>query len=155
MSKFLNKDEGIHTSARNKGDGTPITDVSIAQGDFIIPVEVKDISKEFLFTTKTNLKANGVYISSTYDGMSNIDISGIVSASHDGKLIIQESDDQIEWFITHSQEVSASTSETISSVSYNKATTFKESLSSRYVRVVYVNGATAQTKFVLSAYLSK
>lgn len=127
-------------------------DTTITNASIVLPVELRGSERDFLFTTTTNIAANGNFFSPVYDGVTVSNISGFVSASTDGTLFIQESDDQATWYTTFSQPITASTSDTISSTTYNAATSFSKNLVSRFVRIVYVNGATAQTRFALSAY---
>lgn len=131
--------------------------VGLEEVSVALPVEIRGKAREFLFTNTTNLALNGVFISSVYEGMSDEKVNGFVSPSHDGKLFIQESDDQVAWYTTFSTDVLVANlqPDTISSVVYNKALPFEQVLVSRYVRIVYVNGATAQTRFAISAYMSK
>lgn len=131
-----------------------IQKVALDSANLILPIEVRGSKRDFLFTATSNLGANGVFFSPVYDGSTVTKLSGFVSASIDGTLYIQESDDQVAWYTTSSQAIVTAGSNVISSVTYYTGTVYEKTLSARYVRLVYVNGATAQTRFALSAYTS-
>lgn len=133
----------------------PKTASELAGSNIALPITVAGTLREILFTTTLNLGASAVFFSSVYDASLIKAITGIVSANQAGTLYIQESDDQTEWFTTFAPlAVAISGTDVISAVTYNKATPFEHKISSRYFRIVYVNGATAQTRFALSAYSS-
>jgi len=71
-------------------------------------------------------------------------IHGMVDTDQSGTLNVQCSDDGVSFTTTDTLSVTGGTP-----AKYNYP------LYGRYVRVDYVNGATAQTTFVLSAYLSQ
>lgn len=131
-----------------------VQQVKLTDSNIVLPVEIRGTEREFLFTQTTNLGANAVFISPVYDGILATKVLGIVSPSHEGTLYIQESDDQAVWYVTSSQAIPASTANTISGTNYNTGYSYDKTFAARYVRIVYVNGATAQTRFALSAYAS-
>lgn len=126
--------------------------VSIEGSSIVLPMEIRGNKKEFLFTTATNLAANAVFISPVFDFINDKTLNGLVTTSHDGTLYIQESDDQYVWTNVQTIPVTAATSAVISSITYYDSIQFSKQVSTRFVRLVYVNGATAQTRFLLNAY---
>lgn len=133
----------------------PKTASNISGSNIALPVTIMGTVREFLTTTTNNLGANVVYTSSVYDASLMQRLTGIVSANQVGTLYIQESDDQVEWYTTFTPlAVAIAGTDLINAVTYNKATPFEHKLSARYFRIIYVNGATAQTRFALSVYSS-
>lgn len=133
----------------------PKTANNLSGSNIALPVTMVGTEREFLFTTTVSLALNAVFTSSVYDGTMIQRLTGIVSANQTGTLYIQESDDQVEWYTTFAPlAVAIAGTDVINAVTYNKATPFEHKLSARYFRILYVNGATAQTRFALSAYSS-
>jgi hypothetical protein len=127
--------------------------VKIDDSSIYLPVEIRGLNREFLFTTASNLGISGVYISPIYDFINHKAITGIVSPSHAGTLYIQESDDQVAWYNVNTIALADQVSATINAVVYYNTNLFNQQIASRYVRLVFVNGAVAaQTRFILSAY---
>jgi hypothetical protein len=67
---------------------------------------------------------------------------------------IQESTSQTEWFTTSKVTINPSTSETIGATTYYNATSFNETPSLRYVKMIFVVGATALTKLSIQIFSS-
>lgn len=133
------------SSANNK---TTLNDTNI-----ILPQQMKSIDRLYQFSTTTNLTANNVYISNAVDCSTYKKLCGHVAANQAGTLYVQQSDDgSSNWLTVQTTAVSASTQTTISSVSYYNATQYEVNITSKWARVIFVNGATAQTYFLFSGY---
>lgn len=114
---------------------------------------MKSIDRLYQFSTTTNLTANNVYISNAVDCSTYKKLCGHVAANQAGTLYVQQSDDgSSNWLTVQTTAVSASTQTTISSVSYYNATQYEVNITSKWARVIFVNGATAQTYFLFSGY---
>lgn len=109
------------------------------------------MADEKIVLTTSNLAADATYNQAGQDrfgvGRFNAVIkcmAGIVKASHAGTLKLQESEDNSAW-------------SDVASVSVAAATTVElpwTKVSKRYYRFSYVNGATAQTAFILEQLIS-
>lgn len=115
----------------------------VVTSDIAIPVDKQAVYRTQAFLTTTALGASASYTSATFDGLLYRRITGKVFADQAGTLNLQHSDDGITWDTLTTINVTAST-----------PAKFDEPIYCRYVRANYVNGATAQTVFRLSAYLS-
>lgn len=115
-----------------------ITDASIA-----VPSDVQSVFRTQSFLTTTALAAAGVFTGAGVDAINFRRITGRVVASHAGVLHIEHSDDNVTWDSVDPLTVAAG-------VAYG----FDTPIFARHVRLRYVNGATAQTSFRLSGYLS-
>ena len=126
--------------------------VSLESSDIALPVEIKYAEKSVAAQSVTALAANGVYTSGTVDCGSSKRMMGHISSDQAGKLYLQVSDDGIAWYIGSELATSALSTTTISGTAYPQTTSFDFSVNTRYSRLVYVNGTTAQTRFMLTAY---
>jgi hypothetical protein len=126
--------------------------VSLANSKIALPVEIQLSDKTLALQSTTALASNGFYISPTIDCGSANRISGYISTDQAGTFYIQQSDDQNTWYNASTISITASTSVTINSVAYYSSTTFNFTTTVRYVRIAYVNGSTAQTRFSISGY---
>lgn len=116
-----------------QSDGTTKDEMSIAS-----------ITRALAFSTTTPLGANGVYTSPTIDGLNYKVISIAYFADQAGSFVYQHSDDGVTWYSVPSTAVAAST------LGLPNVT-----ISKRYFRIVYTNGATPHTAiFTFSGYLS-
>ena len=88
--------------------------------------------------TTTPLAANAVWSSVIFftEGLNKL--TGSVFANQIGTLLIEQSNDQVNWDISSSYSVPASDGKG-----------FSEDILSKYTRVKYTNGATPQTTFRL------
>lgn len=108
-----------------------------------IPTDKRAIYRSQAFLTTTVLAASGTYTSPSINGIQYRRLTGKVYTDQAGTLDLQHSDDGSTWDNLTSISVAAAT-----------PTKFDEPIYAQYVRVVYTNGATAQTAFRLSGYLS-
>jgi len=95
-------------------------------------------------STTTPLGASGTYISSSFNTTGFSRITGGVFTDQAGTLQVQQSPDGTNWDVVSSFSVSA-----------NAGTGFSVELVCPYVRLYYVNGATAQTVFRLYSFLRR
>jgi hypothetical protein len=95
-------------------------------------------------STTTALGASGTYTSSSVSTQGFSRITGSVFADQPGTLNVQQSPDGTNWDVVSSFSVSA-----------NAGTGFSVELVCSYVRLNYVNGATAQTVFRLYSFLRR
>lgn len=126
--------------------------VKISSSDITVPTSIQSTTRTFQYTSTATIAASGSLISPTFDFSGAKYITGFVSTDQPGTLYIQESDDGYTWFNTGSVAVIALTNTTISATVYASATSYSQQLTSRYVRVAYLNGATANTKFTVNVY---
>lgn len=119
------------------------SDASITGATVVVPVDKQAIFRFKAGGTTTILGANATYTGSTLDALQFKRFTGAVSASHAGTLALEQSDDGITWYRLTSTAITAGT-----------PAKFTEDIVLRYIRMVYINGATAQTSFFLSGYLS-
>lgn len=129
-----------------------VQDVKIVDTSVYLPTEVRGISRELLFTTTSNLGGNAVYTSPVYDMIEFKSVTGFTCPSHAGTLYIQQTDDQVVWYTAQKLTIPDQTSNAISGTTYYDMTSFDLDIVSRYVRFIYVNGGTTQTRFILTAY---
>lgn len=128
--------------------GSTIPDTSpvpskIVGATISVPIDKKTIYRSLGFSTTTALAASTAYTSASLDGIQYRRLTGRAFADQAGTLDLQHSDDGTTWDTLTSISVAAST-----------PVKFDEPIYTRYIRIVYTNGATAQTTFRLSAYLS-
>lgn len=129
--------------------------VQIQSGDVVLPVEVRQHrDRELEVWTNSNLVANAVFTGTTIDALSAKYLVGQITTTHSGTLYFQQSDDGTNWSNASTIEVTAGSTVSIDGTSYRSSTTFNFETTVRYVRLIYVNGATATTSFTLSAYTS-
>jgi hypothetical protein len=107
-----------------------------------VAVKHNSINKTLLGSSTTALAANASVTLGPADALSYKYINISVFADQAGTLYIDQSPDNTNWDITQSISVSAGVGQAIS-----------QEIAARYVRVRYVNGATAQTTFRLYAWL--
>lgn len=124
-------------------DDSKINSVQIANATVLLPVDKQSIYRTQAFITTTALNASASFTSATFDGSLYRRLTGKVYADQAGTLNIQHSDDGVTWDTLTSISVTA-----------NTPAKFDEVIYARYIRVYYVNGATAQTTFRLSGYAS-
>lgn len=117
--------------------------IQLRGSDVTLPVDKQTILRSQAFITTTALGADTPYTSPSIDGLQYKRLTGKVFADQAGTLEIQHSDDGTTWDTLTSISVAAST-----------PLSFDESIYTRYIRVNYINGITAQTVFRLSGYLS-
>ncbi len=107
-----------------------------------------DLDKSLSFVhSKTNLAAAGSFVSTVLDLGSNHSVNRhriLVSADQAGTVYAEQSSDGSVWYVTNQQAVAA-----------NATVDIDDYVAARYVRVRYVNGAAAQTKFELISALVK
>lgn len=145
----LNQDQsGTRTTTNyDSGSGNWVQPVRLVGSDIIQPVDSQSILRSQAVLTTTALGANAAYTSSSTDGINYRRVTGRVYADQAGAtsgLQIQQSDDGSTWDTVWSQASPAAST----------VYAFDVELYLRYVRVVYTNGAGAQTTFRLSMYLS-
>lgn len=132
---------------------TPLP-VQVSSSGIVIPVEVKNTDRQFLFTTSANLASGGAYVSPVYDFAGTKKIAGFASSDQSGNIYLQQSDDQSAWYNVGVVSVPIASSTSISGVTYYDGTSFNNDVIMRYARIAYVNGNVAQTRFILSTYSS-
>jgi hypothetical protein len=116
-------------------------DGKIVDGRF--EVNITKIQRVLAFSTTTPLGANAVYTSPTIDAINYKTFNFSVLSDQAGSFLRQHSDDGITWVSEASTSVTANTFNAAGSVILRK-----------FFRVVYTNGATTQTSFNMSLYLS-
>lgn len=95
------------------------------------------------FNNSTPLAAAATFESASLDGLTYKKITGRAFADQAGTIEIQQSDDGTTWDTSKTLEITAGT-----------AVFYDEPIYCRYIKVQYTNGATAQTAFRISGYLS-
>jgi hypothetical protein len=114
----------------------------IGSAGIVVPMDKQAVYRVNLFSTTTILGPSpGAYTSASYDGLTLKRVTGSVYADQAGELHFEHSLNGTNWRRTRSITVVASTPQT-----------FDEPFYSRYQRLVYANGATAQGAFELVAY---
>ena len=107
-----------------------------------VPIDIKNVKKDLAGSTTATLGANASVTLGSWDALNYKYINISVFADQAGTLYIEQSPDNTNWDISESISVSANVGQAIS-----------REIVARYVRVRYVNGATAQTKFRLYVWL--
>lgn len=121
--------------------------------NIVLPQQMKSIERAYQYATSQTLAISGYYIGANIDCSTFKKVNGHVSADQAGTLYIQQSDDGFtNWLTIQTTPITAASSVSINSVTYYNGTQYEVNVTSKWARVVYVNGATAQTRFVLSAY---
>jgi hypothetical protein len=120
---------------------------NVKNSEIIQPIDIQAQLKEQPFSTTTALGAGATYTSPTYDSMASGSnfawLTGKCFSNVAGTLHFEHSSDGTNWTRTRSIALTA-----------GQGFTFDERIFLRYVRLVYVNGATAQTTFRLSGFAS-
>lgn len=131
-------------------EGNPIdsnnrlpTSAQITGSDVQVPTDIQSILREVNDYTTAVLAGNASFTGATIDGTGKTRIRGFVFANQAGTLKFQASADGSNWRDIESLAVTAST-----------ALPFEKPIYGKYARVVYVNGATANTVFELATYSS-
>ena len=117
--------------------------IKLVASDVILPTDKQAIYRPQAVIQTANLAGEASYTSPSYDGSQYRRITGKVFSDQSGTLNLQHSDDGTTWDTLTTVAVTGGT-----------ATKYDEPLYAKYVRLNYVNGATPQTAFRLSAYLS-
>jgi hypothetical protein len=113
------------------------------QGQTIdVAVKANTVNKFLAGSTTTALAANASVTLGPWDALNYKYVNVSVFADQAGTLYIEQSPDNTNWDISESISVSANAGQAIS-----------REIVARYVRVRYVNGATAQTVFRLYVWL--
>jgi hypothetical protein len=99
-----------------------------------------------LFKNTTALGANALYSGTGYECLHYERITGYASSDQAGTISINQSDNGTDWYETHTVAVAAGST---------KGTPYSVDLVARFVKVDYVNGATAQTLFKIVGFLSE
>lgn len=121
--------------------------------NIVLPQQMKSIDRLYQFSTNTNLVANSVYTGNAIDCSTYKKLCGHIAANQAGTLYVQQSDDgSSNWLTVQTTAVAISTQTSINSVSYYNAIQYEVNITSKWARVIYVNGATAQTYFLFSGY---
>jgi hypothetical protein len=107
-----------------------------------VAVKENSVRKDLAGSTTTALAANASVTLGPYDALNYKYINISVFADQPGTLYIDQSPDGTNWDVSESISVSANAGQAIS-----------REIVARYVRVRYVNGATAQTTFRLYVWL--
>jgi hypothetical protein len=89
------------------------------------------------------LGANAKYYTPSMDALAFSKLSGIIFTDQAGSMQVQESIDGYDWIQTSEQAVTAGV---------GKA--FSYEINSRFIRIIFVNGATASTTFKINGLLS-
>jgi len=105
-------------------------------------MKIREIEGVRLFHTTTLLAAGGVYPSDWFFARNHSFITGSVTSNVSGTLKIE-----------HSPDRATVTAEDTHALGAGEKIKYKLTLTEDWVRVVYTNGATAQSSFSLSAYL--
>jgi uncharacterized protein YjgD (DUF1641 family) len=113
----------------------------IGSAGIIIPTDKQAVYRHLEIDYTTPITGSGAYTSSAIDGLTLRRVTGTVYADQAGELHFEHSKDGTNWRRTRSITIVASTPQT-----------FDEPFYSRYQRLVYANGATAQGAFELVAY---
>lgn len=113
----------------------------ISDAGIIIPTDKQAVYRNLEVDYSTPLAASGSYTSSAIDGLTLRRVTGTVYADQAGTLNIEESKDGTTYRITATQAITASTPYAFDAIFH-----------SRYIRLNYVNGASAQGAFELIAY---
>lgn len=126
-----------------QGNGTGNQNVYIADAGITLPTDKQGIYRSELFNTTVALGSAASYTGSAYDGITLKRVTGTVNADQSGTLYFQHSKDGTNWNQTRTVAFTASTPQS-----------FDEPFYSRYMRLVYTNGASAQGSFELVVYSS-
>jgi hypothetical protein len=126
-----------------QGTGTGNQNVYIADAGITLPTDKQGIYRSELFNTTVALGSAASYTSSAYDGITLKRITGTINADQSGALYFQHSKDGTNWNQTRTIAFVASTPQS-----------FDEPFYSRYMRLIYTNGASAQGSFELVVYSS-
>jgi len=113
--------------------------VDINSSEIMVPSDIQAIYRPVVAETTATLGVNGTYASSTFDAENYKQLVYIIYSDQDGDLYIDESMDGTHWDYTEHIPYTGGS---------GKVGTVK--IHSRYVRVFYVNGSTAQSEFRLS-----
>ena len=117
--------------------------VILAKSTIIVPVDIQTVKRVHAYKNTTPLALNATLTGEAVECINFIRALGIVFSDQAGTLWLDQSDDNVTWYWINSKAVTA-----------NTAATFDFPCMARYIRVRYINGAVAQTSFVVSMYLS-
>lgn len=109
------------------------------------PSNIAGITRVAAFSTTTPLAGAGVYTSPTVDGVNYKLLTFLALTDQAGSFFIQHSDDGTNW----TNSAAAASATTANTPSLQSVT-----ITLRYIRIVYTNGATLQGTFKLTGYLS-
>lgn len=145
--QYLDEIKNDYDTVKGK-DGA--TYVHIKNTGIVLPMIVSSAKRVLLFTETNNIGANSSYTSPVYDFTNLKSIQGLVSSNVSGTLYIQESDDKILW--TTVQAIKFDPAQLTELDVGAKGKTFKADVYTKFVRLLYSNGTTSQTSFLLSVY---
>jgi hypothetical protein len=117
--------------------------IKLGETGITLPVDIQAQYRKLHASTTTALSGGASWTSTSEEILDRFSrITGTVFADAAGTLYAEQSPDNTNWDLSESLSVSSGV-----------GAGFSYELKSRYVRVRYVNGATAQTTFRLYAYL--
>jgi hypothetical protein len=122
-------------------------DVNLKESGIIVPTDQQARLKQQIESNTTILGISAQYTGASFDTMADgvnfTGVTGLVTSNQAGTLYIDQSPDGTNWYTTDTIAVSASG---LGKINFD--------ILVRYLRVRYVNGATAQTSFNLSAFVT-
>lgn len=120
--------------------------ISVEESSIKQPVDKQAILRVQVVEDTTTLDANVTYTSPSIDTSNYSKFQGFVASDQDGTLYIDESADGSNWVQIDSKSVTGSSANPPVGVPFN------EDVTAHYMRIRYVNGATAQNSFRLEVY---
>ena len=121
-----------------------ILPVILSDTDISLPTDKQSILRQQAFLTTSNLGSAGT-VNYIVDGLQYKRLTGRVFADQTGTITIFHGDDGTNW---------DTVPDTTIAVAANIPTKFDEIFYARFIKIVFTNGATIQTKFRFSGYPS-
>lgn len=131
------------------------TNATIVGATIAIPTQQQAILRQLVTLSTTVLGISAVFTGPTIDAIDARRITGVAASDQGGTLHVEQSDDGTAWNrYTSLVGQTADNADPDVDVAIGGTTAFDFPVLQRYVRLVYVNGAVAQTTFRLSGYLA-
>jgi hypothetical protein len=111
------------------------------------PMDKQAQAKVQIENNTTVLGASATYTGASFDtmadGVNYTWLTGLAFSAQAGQWLVDQSDDGTNWYNTDATNLTA-----------NTPSKMIVDIVARYVRIRYINGATAQTSFKLAAYVT-
>lgn len=128
---------------------------TIVGSTIAVPTQQQAILRQLVTLTTTVLGITATFTGPSIDAIDARRITGVAQSDQAGTLHVEQSDDGATWNrYTNLVGQTADNTDPDVDVAIGGTTAFDFPVLQRYVRLVYVNGAVAQTTFRLSGYLA-
>lgn len=131
------------------------TNATIVGATIAVPMDKQSVLRQLVTLSTTALGIAATFTGPTVDAIQARRITGVVTSDQAGTMHAEQSDDGSAWnrYTGISGQIADNADPDVD-VAIGGVVGFDFPVLQRYVRLVYINGAVAQTTFRLAGYLS-